>query len=190
MQNLQKQLAQTSVRWGYPHPFLTVESLTGQKEVWRLTGYQSSSEQKKVAQSLETNVVVRLALGRIEDQIRVLAGSPATIVATFCGGKRDGHTWRMGRGHYLVIANLAPHEEGRGAAYRTPTGVRYWISAARTRQSAEAHAAEANPRANVFAVRPAWGMPALEWTRHDPGFWNSSPVVKRAAVGRMAAGAR
>jgi hypothetical protein len=188
--NLHRELALASTRWGYPQPFLTVESLTGPSEIWRLTGYQSPAEQKRAAQSLETNLIVRLARERIEDQLRVLVGSPVTVIANFSGDRRASHPWLMGRGHYLVIGPAGSPVDSRGADYETSAGVRYWIASARTRSSAYQRAAEAVPGAAVFAIRPACSMPSVEWTRRDPGFWNSSPVAKCTEVTRTAFGPR
>lgn len=173
VRNLQRQVALAMARWDGPHPCVGIESLTGPKEVWRLSGFQSADEHRKAAESLERNEALRTALQRIEDQTRVLIGSPATVLATYCGG---GHKWLLGRGRFLVIAVSHTHTGGEGAVYETGAGVRYRIAATRTRRTA---AAAAGPEANSFAIRPTWGMPALAWTRTDRVFWKSSPVVKR-----------
>jgi hypothetical protein len=180
IRHLHKEMAVALARWGYPHTCLAMESLTGPKEVWRLTGYQSVAEQRQVAQSLESNTRLTGALERIEDQIRVLIGNPESITATCRSGKRSGHTWLMGRGHYIVVAPLEPQEERRGAVYETAGGQRYRITAARTRKNAEGQACSAGWGAVVFSVRPTWGMPAADWVSRDQSFWNPNPVVKRA----------
>jgi len=178
MRNLQKQVAQALVQWGNPHPCVAIESMTGPKEVWCITGFQLALEQKQVAEKLEGNDVLRYALDRIEGQIRVLTGNPATLVATLQQGAHRGRSWMMGRGHYLVISVSTGTQELDGACYETASGVRYAITATRTRKDADARAAAAGPNAHVFAIRPTWGMPAREWVSADPEFWNASPVAK------------
>jgi len=69
-------------------------------------------------------------------------------------------------------------QELDGACYETASGVRYAITATRTRKDADARAVAAGPNAHVFAIRPTWGMPAREWVSADPEFWNASPVAK------------
>ncbi|SPE41863.1 hypothetical protein SBA3_4700005 [Candidatus Sulfopaludibacter sp. SbA3] len=182
VRNLQKQVALAMVRWGALHACLAAESLTGPKEVWRLSGFSSSAEQKRVAESLENNALLRIELNRIDLQIRVLTGSPATVMAHYVEGPSRGHTWLMGRGHHLVIAASSGPTRSQGTLFQTSTGVRYSVASVRTRKNAFELAEAAGPEANVFAIRPMWGMPAPEWTRHDPDFWNSSPMAKRAEM--------
>ena len=73
MRNLQKQVALAMTRWDNPHPSMAIESLTGPKEVWCLSGFQSRAEQIRAAENLETNEVLGEALGRIETSESALA---------------------------------------------------------------------------------------------------------------------
>jgi hypothetical protein len=182
MRNLQKQVALAMTRWENPQPCLAIESLTGPKEVWCLTGFQSAADQMRAAEKLEANEVLRSALDRIESQIRVLTGNSATVVANYLAGERRGRTWSMGRGHYLVITVSRSNPEMDGATYETADGLRYFITAARTRKDADARALAAGPQANVYAIRPTWGMPSRSWVIADPEFWNASPVAKQGPV--------
>jgi hypothetical protein len=178
MRNLQKQVAQALVQWGNPQPCVAIESMTGPKEVWCITGFESAVEQKQVAEKLEGNDVLRSALERIESQVRVLTGNPVTLVATHQQGARRGRAWTMGRGHYLVVSVSTGTQELDGSCYETANGMRYAITATRTRKDADARALAAGPDAHVFAIRPTWGMPARDWVLADPEFWNASPVAK------------
>lgn len=180
MQHLQQRAAVAMAQWGCPHPYLAVESLTGPAEVWRLTGYQTAADQRRAAQSMEMKPVLRRDLERIESQVQVLAGPPSTWIAQYVGGILQGQKWPMGRGQYLVIAPVTGSVEPQGAPYQASDGAQYAIAAARTRKGAENRAAAAGPGAYVFAVRPAWSMPAADWIRCNPAFWNSSPAVKWA----------
>ncbi len=182
VQHLQKQAALAMVRWGCPHPCLAVESLTGPKEIWRLTGYQSATEQSRVAQAMENNAGLLRELERIESQIAVLIGCPSTLLAHYTGNAHQGARWAMGRGHYLVVSPNHGETQPHGAVFQEAGGLQYGIATARTRQAAENQAAEAGPRSQVFAVRPTWGMPAPAWMRCDHSFWNSSPAAKNAAA--------
>jgi len=179
IRNLQKQVAQALVKWGNPHPCLAIESLTGPREVWWISGFQSTFEQREITGKLADNEVLRSALERIESQVRVLTGDPATLFANYRQKTRRGRSWLLGRGHYLVIAVGDETIELDGACYETPSGERYHITATRTRKDADARALAAGPAANVYAIRPTWGMPAQEWVNADPEFWNASPVAKQ-----------
>jgi len=182
MRNLQKQVALAMTRWDNPHPCMAIESLTGNKEVWCLSGFQSRAEQVRVAENLEKNDVLRESLGRIESQIQVLCGNPVSVMANYCPGSRCGRPWVMGRGHYLVISVTDGPVDTEGSAFDTGEGIRYRITAARTRRDADLRAAAAGSEAQVFAVRPAWGAPSRVWISRDPDFWGSSPVAKRGPV--------
>jgi hypothetical protein len=129
---------------------------------------------------MDMKPALRMELERIESQIQVLVGPPSTWVAQYVGGIRHGQKWPMGRGQYLVIAPLSGSMEPYGAPYQASDGARYGIATARTRKSAGNRAVAAGSEANVFAVRPAWSMPAADWVRCNPAFWNSSPAVKWA----------
>lgn len=172
VRNLQKQIAITMVRLGGTHPCLAVESLRGPKEIWCLTGFQSHTDQKRLAEAMEFNEVLRTALDRIQGQLQVLTGSPVTEVAHL--QEEQGTRWRMGYGHFLAVS------EAEGSVYTTTGGMRYGISATRTRREAECRAAE-TPSGRVFSVRAAWGMPAWQWVTRDQEFWASSPVFKQGA---------
>jgi hypothetical protein len=180
VRNLQKQVALAMARWPGPHPFLCAESLTGPKEIWCLSGFQSPDEHREAAESLESNEALRLALHRIEGQLHVLTGSPAVILAHHCVGNRCWRPWLMGRGRFLIVAS-GQRPISEGTVYESPEGVRYRISSTRARRHAEILAAAAGLDANLFAVRPTWGMPALSWTRADRVFWKSSPLVRLGA---------
>jgi hypothetical protein len=180
IQHLQQRAALVMAQWGCPHPYLAVESVTGPAEVWRLTGYQTAADQRRAALSMDMNPALRGDLERIESQIQVLAGPSYTWIAQYVGGILHGQKWPMGRGQYLVIAPVSGSADPQGAPYQASDGAQYAIASARTRKGAESRAAAAGPGAYVFAVRPAWSMPAAEWVRCNPAFWSSSPAVKSA----------
>lgn len=172
VRNLHKQMAKAMVRWNYPQPCLAVESLTGPKEIWCMTGFQSHADQRRVAEAMERNDVLRTALERVQSQIQVLTGSPVHEIATF--REDQGLPWRMGYGHFLTVTTAALE----GSIYGTAAGGRYGIWSTRTHREANLRAATAVD-ARVFTVRAAWGMPAWHWVMRDQEFWMSNPVMKQ-----------
>ncbi len=180
--HLQQQIAIESARYPGGHPCLAGESLTGPPEVWRLTGFQSPAEQRRLMQAMEADPALRQALDRVESQLRVLVGDPSTLVASHCGGHGRRNAWPMGRGHYLVVTRVGSDEQMSGAVYQCSDGALYRFASARTRKSAELRAASYATESTILAVRPTWSVPAPAWIRCDPAFWNSSPVAKQSDV--------
>jgi hypothetical protein len=57
-------------------------------------------------------------------------------------------------------------------------GTRFTFVPAGTRREADRQAAVAGPDARIFAIRPAWSLPAAEWIAADPEFWRASPAAR------------
>ena len=73
---------------------------------------------------------------------------------------------RLGHPHDPVVPARAERPEA-------PGGELYVVTEVKTRAEAEAAVAVAGPGARVFAIRPAWSLPAREWIASDPEFWRA-----------------
>ena len=160
-----------------PHPYLTIESLTGSKEVWYLNGFESEPDKQKVGEAYEKNVPLMQALNQIVKRKQGIIFEPINVFANYRADLSRGETWRMGHARFLVITMTKGEPRAEGAVYEAPDGTRFIVRPARTRHEASIKSAAAGEGTRVFAVRPYWGMPAQGWVAADPEFWRVNPVV-------------
>jgi hypothetical protein len=67
-----------------------------------------------------------------------------------------------------------------GTVFDVDDGIRFIVTAARTRQEAEARAAAAGPDTCVLAVGTYWSLPGKDWTAMDLSFWKDRPAAPTA----------
>jgi len=98
--------------------------------------------------------------------------------ATYRPGLSRGAEWEMGQERFLMIAVTIGNPHIGGTVFESEDGVRFVVTAAKTRTEADAKLSAAGPDAKIFAVRPEFSMPAAEWVARDPSFWNSKAQKK------------
>jgi hypothetical protein len=162
-----------------PHPHLAIESLSGPKEVWWLNGFESDAERQRVEEDYAKNRPLMAALERNSKRKQLVTGPPVNVYARYRSELSHGDTWKLAGTRFLVIAVTRQDAAADGSIFDAPDGVRFIFRPAGTRELADAEAARLGQDARVFAVRPDWGLPALEWIEADPEFWKSSPRAKR-----------
>lgn len=171
---MEGEAARVCIGLGVPHPFLSVESLTGPKEVWYINGFESSEEVAQVKEAYSNNPVLLSAMERFAAQRAAFASQPSREgLATYRSDLSRGSEWALGHGRFLVVTVTKGDPHGDGAVFETDDGVRIVITAAQTRSDAEAKLVSAGEEAKIFAVRPEFSMPAAEWIARDPAFWSS-----------------
>ena len=181
VRNLHRQLAITWSEASTPWPSMAIESLTGPKEIWRLSGFYSQRECDQKAQKLAAEPALSVELDRIESQIRALTGSPSTLEAHYEAGRDGSRPWLLGRGHFLVVSS--GRGEGEVGVYQTSGADCFRISATRTRRDADIRAAAVEEaEAQIFAIRPMLSVPSADWALRDPDFWGSSPLTRRLST--------
>jgi hypothetical protein len=171
--------ARICVSLGVPHPFLSIESLTGSKEVWYINGFESSEELVQVKQAYDMNQQLTSAMARFAKQRAEFASQPSREgLASYRSELSRGAEWRVGDGRFLVIAVTKSDPYGEGTVFETEDGLRFVVIAAKTRREADAKLSAAGGEAKLFAVRPEFSMPAAEWIARDPSFWASKARKK------------
>jgi hypothetical protein len=180
--NIEAEASQICVELRCPHPYLGLESLTGPKEAWFLNGYVSSTEQTQVGEDYQKNSTLIQALNEILIRKKPLSrADDVNVFAEYRQSLSHGAPWRVGEGRFLVITVIKSAVSARsnpvvdGSAFEADDGTRFVISAAGTRQEADARAAKAGRETRVFAVRPYWSLPAKDWIAMDPSFWRHHP---------------
>ena len=157
----------------FPNSYLAVEPLTGPKEVWFLTAWNSEADYEQVGYEYSRKAPPPLAaaLDSNSKKKAALTFEPIIVFANYRQDLSRGEQWTIGRGRFLVITVTKLSGPFEGAVFETADDTRFVVRAAQTRKEAEAKALAAGPEARVFAVRPYWTRPATEWVSSDPAFW-------------------
>jgi hypothetical protein len=158
---------------GFPNACLAAEPLTGPREVWFLTGWQSIADFQQVGDEYRQRGTDPLisALASNAKKKAALTAEPVSVFAHHRAELSGGEPWRVGRGRFLVIRITKEDGPLEGAVYESDDHARFVIAAAQSREDADAKAVRAGSDAKVFAVRPCWTRPAKEWVAADPAFW-------------------
>ena len=160
---------------GCPHPYLGAESLSGPKEAWWFNGYRSPAEQPQVYAAYAANAPLMAAFQRSVAPKAALTLAPIEIIATHRPDWSTGAPWLLGHGRYLVVT-VTDRVAGRaGTVFEASDSTVVVITAAMTRDEADAATDAAGPDTTLLAVRPAWSFPSAAWIAADPEFWRADP---------------
>jgi hypothetical protein len=179
LNRIEAEAARTCIGLGVPHPYLGIESLTGSKEVWYINGFASTEDlaQVKEAYSMKHELLAAMnQFAQQRDQFKSQPNSEGT--AMYRPDLSRGAEWRMGQERFLVIAVIRGNPHSDGTVFESQNGVRFVVTAAKTRTEADTKLSAAGPDAKIFAVRPAFSMPAAEWVAGDPSFWHAKAQKK------------
>ncbi len=167
----EQEIARAAAEFGLPHSYLAMESLTGPKEVWFFNGWESTTEQKQVADDYVKNASLVAAFETLGKRKAGLKSKAVEVFANYRQDLSRGAPWSLGLGRFLVITVTKDDRRFDGTVFETADGTRFVFSPAKTRQEADTKAAAVGSEARVFAVRPDWSKPAKEWVAADPEFW-------------------
>lgn len=173
---VERDAARLCARLGFPNPHLALESLTGPREVWWLNAFASEAARLQVTREYERNAELVAALEGIGRRKQGLTGTPVDQLTQYRPERSNAH-WNPAGARFFVVMVTRSTTAARGAAFEAQDGSLYVFTAARTRSDADAQARARGAGAMVFAVRPAWGMPAPEWIAADPEFWRENPTT-------------
>jgi hypothetical protein len=162
-----------------PNSHLAMESLTGPKEVWWLTPYESESDRQRVADGYARNHALMAALLEIPRRKRGLVEAPIDTLANYRRDLSGKDSWKVGGTRFFVVMVTKGDPPVGGAVFEAPDGTRFIFGPTRTRHEADMLATEWSSKATTtFAVRPYWGMPANDWIAADPEFWKPNPMAR------------
>ena len=168
---IEEETARAAVELRCPHPYLGAESRTGPKEVWWFNGYEFQDEIKQVEAAYKNNAPWMAVLARNSARKSVLTLPPIEVFTKHRPDLSRGKPWNIGEGRFLVITRTKSDRAMDGTVFEAPDGTRFIVTAAHTREEAEAMTTDAGPETDLFAVRPKWSFPAGEWVAADPEFW-------------------
>jgi len=156
----------------FPNPYLAVEPLTGSKELWFLTTWNSRGDYDQVGK--EYSKAPKALIEALERNAKARADltlPPMSVFTTYRKNISSGKPWMIGRSRYLVIAMTKTRSRPfEGSVYEADDHTYFVIRSVKSRSEAEAIAG-GSPEARVFAVRPNLSRPASEWVAVDQEFW-------------------
>jgi hypothetical protein len=179
LNGIEAEAARTCIGLGVPHPYLGIESLTGSKEVWYINGFASTEELAQVTEAYSKKQELLAAMNKFSQKRAEFESQPNSEGrATYRPELSRGAEWKMGQERFLVIVVTMGNPHSDGAVFESQDGVRFVVTAAKTRTEADVNLSAAGPDAKIFAVRPEFSMPAAEWVASDPSFWDSQAQKK------------
>jgi hypothetical protein len=176
---IEEERARISATLGCPHPYLGALSLSGPKEAWWFNGYQSSAQRQQVYDAYAKNALLMAAFQQSAAPKAALTLPPTEIFATYRPERSKGAPWLLGHGRYLVVTVTSRAARRVGTVFDAADGTCVVITAANTRDDADAARDAAGHDTTVLAVRPPWSFPAAGWMAADPEFWRDSPAFHR-----------
>jgi hypothetical protein len=156
-----------------PNAHLAIESLTGSKEVWWLTPFESDADRQRVIDGYASNTALTAALAAISRRREGVTVPSGDILTTYRADLSGGAPWQLAGARFVVAGMTRDEPRIDASVFEAADATRFVVQPARTREEAEAIADRAG--AVVFAVRPYWGLPKEEWIAADPEFWRVSP---------------
>ena len=136
---------------GFPHPYLTIESVSGPAEMWYLNGFDSEAEVEKLRREYQQNTKLLVALDNITRQKVPLKRLESTD--EFVNYRPDlsrGDPWIIGRGQFLVIVLFDGDPPMNGTVFEMKDGSRMLVRTTQTASDARVLAASADSTARVF----------------------------------------
>jgi len=135
----------------FRHSYLTIESVSGPKEMWYFNGFESQSEVEKLRQEYAQNTKLAAALAEIVQQKAVLKRAESTDeFAYYRSDLSRGEPWIIGRGRFLVILFFNGDPPLNGTVFEIKGSGRILVRTAHNSAEARALATSAGSGANVF----------------------------------------
>ena len=173
-QTIEEETARLSASLGCPHPYLAAGLLADEKEVWWFNGFASIADRQRVSDEYGGNGPLMAALSRSSARKASLTLDPIEAIAAYRPDLTIGTPWILGRGRFLVVAITTGDTRIGGTVFEAEDGRRFIVTAAQTRDEADAARKSGGGDACICAVRPSFSFPAADWIAADPSFWKAS----------------
>ncbi len=135
----------------FRHPYLTIESVSGPKEMWYLNGFESQADVEKLRREYQQNTKLMGALSEIVQQKASLKRAESTDeFARYRSDLSRGDPWIMGRGRFLVIVFFHRGPPLSGTVFELNDGRRMLLRSVETSSEARAIAGSAGSTARIF----------------------------------------
>ena len=135
----------------FRHSYLTVESVSGPKEMWYFNGFESQAEVENLRREYQQNTKLMAALNEIVQQKAPLKRAESTdVFANYRSDLSRGDPWILGQGRFLVIVFFRSDPPLSGTVFEINDGSRMLVRTAQTSSEARALAASAGSTARIF----------------------------------------
>src|SRR5262249_298913 len=106
---------------GFPNAYLAAEALTGSREVWFLTAWNSMADFEQVGEDYRRRRADSLtsALERNAKRKAALTSKSVSVFAQYRPEMSRGERWTIGRGRFLVIRMTKASEPFEGTVYES-----------------------------------------------------------------------
>ena len=168
-------IARSCLELGCPHPYLGLQTISGEHEVWFLNGFASVAEQEDVGRRYLANSPLMSALAAPSRRKAALVKVLGEHLASYRFEQGAGTPWSLGRDPYLVIA-MGREAMPAGAAYEAPDGTWFTLEGAPDAQTAVTRSQRCRGAARALAVRPDWSCPSTDWARRYPELWSAPRI--------------
>jgi hypothetical protein len=149
---------------GAPHPYLGLQTISGEAEVWFLNGFASAADQDEIARRYQANGPLMAALAEGSRRKSSLVSALGQQLASYRPDRSAGSPWTLGRDRYLVVA-MSDRPAPSGAAFEAPDGTWFTLQGAPDPDTALALSASGGPTVRALAVKPSWSFPSPDWER-------------------------
>jgi hypothetical protein len=175
---IEEDAARICAEMNCPNVHLAMESLTGPIEVWWLTAYESEADRERVAKAYADNPALLAALGGISTRKQGVTAPPVDLVLRLNRSPTSEPGLTIAGARFFVGMTGTHEPPASASVYESPGGDRLMLSPVSDADDGAAVAQAWGRSARLLAVRPYWGMPALEWITADPEFWSANPVAR------------
>jgi hypothetical protein len=135
----------------FRHSYLTIESVSGPKEMWYFNGFESQGEVERLRREYGQNTKLAAALDDIVQQKAALKRAESTDeFAHYRSDLSRGEPWIIGRGRFLVIVFFNGDPPLNGTVFEMKDGGRMLVRTTHGFAEARSLAALAGSTANVF----------------------------------------
>jgi hypothetical protein len=166
-------IARSCRELGGPHPYLGLQAISGEPDVWFLNGFASVADQEEVGRRYRANGPLMAALAEGSRRKSALLRALGQHLAGYRPEQSAGGAWTLGRDPYLVVS-MCDQPGPSGAAFEAPDGTWFTLEGVPDAETALARCASGGRMMHALAVKPSWSCPSAEWVRWDPDLWSAT----------------
>ena len=171
---IESEIAAACVALQCPHPHLALETLTGQKEIWWLSLFESEEDRLRVTRAFESNRPLMEMLVRSSAKKARHTGPVIDKVSRYRRDLGPEGRWDLIGARYVVVSFGDAAIATGGPVFEQPDGACFAVRFFKTLDAAARCASNGEA---VLRFRPSWGLPIWEVIDADRDFWSVNPAA-------------
>jgi hypothetical protein len=164
----ERDIARTCAKLKCPVPYLALQSLSGEKEVWWLNAYESDIRREELRRAFESNDILMSELRKLGQRKEALRYKPVSTTTRYRGDLSNASCWNVGGAHFFVITVTSEARKSDGCVFEASDGTLFIITATTGRLDAIHKTKIAGPKTTIFKVQPKWS----NWPPEARTFFN------------------